>query len=80
MIGDDVEGSFNVLIMDIEGAELAFARENRSFFKQLDLCIVEVHNGILDEGEIGEFKQVLIEAGLRMVDHSYMTEVWSRCL
>lgn len=60
---------FDTLIMDIEGAELEFLRENRQWLRQIDTVFMEIHphaDNLSDE-EVAECRQILEEAGLRLV-------------
>lgn len=60
---------FDTLIMDIEGAELEFLRENRQWLRRIDTVFMEIHphaDNLSDE-EVAECRQILEEAGLRLV-------------
>jgi FkbM family methyltransferase len=60
---------FDTLIMDIEGAELDFLRENRDWLRQIDTVFMETHphpENLSDE-EVAECLQILEEAGLQRI-------------
>lgn len=59
---------FDTLIMDIEGAELEFLRENRDWLRQLNTVIAEIHEhpDYLTNEEVAECKIILEQAGLRL--------------
>lgn len=59
---------FDTLIMDIEGAELNFLRENRQWLRQLHTVILEIHphEEMLSAEEVAECRAILEEAGLRI--------------
>jgi FkbM family methyltransferase len=63
---------FDTLIMDIEGAELGFLRENRQWLKQLHTVMLEIHPHpeLLSDDEVAECRTILESAGLsnRVVD------------
>ena len=59
---------FDTLIMDIEGAELEFLRENRRWLRQIDTVFMEIHphaDNLSDE-EVAECRQILAETGLHL--------------
>ena len=69
---DDLERAhglkFDTLIMDIEGAELNFLRENRQWLRQLHTVILEIHPGKenLSVEEVAECRAILETAGLQI--------------
>ncbi len=69
----DLEGKhglkFNVLMMDIEGGELDFLRENREKLKDLNVIFVEVHphRDILSPEDVAECKSIVETAGFEKV-------------
>lgn len=60
---------FDTLIMDIEGGELAFLRQNREWLHHLRTVFMEVHphRDILSEAEVIECRNILADAGLQLV-------------
>lgn len=56
---------FDALVMDIEGGELDFLRENREWLKGLNLIFMEVHphRDILSNEEVAECLNILETAG-----------------
>ncbi|MFN0014157.1 MAG: FkbM family methyltransferase [Saprospiraceae bacterium] len=60
---------FDTLIMDIEGAELVFLRENRQWMRQIETVFMEIHphSDLLSDSDVAECRQILEEAGLRIV-------------
>lgn len=59
---------FDTLVMDIEGAELEFLRENREWLRQVNTVIAEIHEhpDYLTNEEVAECKMILEQAGLRL--------------
>lgn len=59
---------FDTLIMDIEGAELEFLRENRDWLRQLHTVITEIHDhpDYLTKEEVAECKTIFEQAGLQL--------------
>lgn len=59
---------FNVLIIDIEGAELDFLRENKSWLSGLNTVIMEIHPHpeMLTDAEVAECRSILEDAGLHL--------------
>lgn len=60
---------FDTLIMDIEGGELEFLRENREKLKEINVVFMEVHPHpeVLSAENVAECQQTLEEAGLEKV-------------
>ncbi|MFN0014158.1 MAG: FkbM family methyltransferase, partial [Saprospiraceae bacterium] len=71
---------FDTLIMDIEGAELDFLRENHEWLRQLNTVITEIHKhpDYLSEAEVSECKSILEKAGLRLEVEDGLTWVLKR--
>ena len=64
---------FDALVMDIEGGELDFLRENREWLKNLSVIFMEVHphRDILSPEEVAECQAILETAGFeKVVDES----------
>jgi FkbM family methyltransferase len=59
---------FDTLIMDIEGGELTFLRENRTWLRQIQTLFIEVHpeEGMLSPEEVKECRQIVEAAGLQL--------------
>lgn len=59
---------FDTLIMDIEGGELQFLRENRDWLRNLRTVFLEVHEHaeVLTAAEVEECRQILLGSGLKM--------------
>ncbi len=59
---------FDTLIMDIEGGELGFLRENRNWLKRAKTVFLEVHEhrDILTKEDVAECRAILLESGLKM--------------
>jgi len=73
----DLEGKyglkFDVLMMDIEGGELDFLRENRKKLNELKVIFMEVHEhpDILSKEDVAECQSIVEEAGFeKIVDES----------
>lgn len=75
---EELGSSFTALVMDIEGGELDVLESNPDLVKALELCIVEIHDFILGEERAHRCRQLLSDAGLTMVERTYMTEAWVR--
>jgi len=69
----DLEGKyglkFDVLMMDIEGGELDFLRENREKLKELNVIFMEVHQhpDILSKEDVAECQSIVEEAGFEKI-------------
>lgn len=64
---------FDALVMDIEGGELDFLRENREKLKELNVIFMEVHphRDILTIAEVAECLEILEAAGFdKLVDET----------
>jgi FkbM family methyltransferase len=70
--------SFDALVIDIEGAESDFIRENKAKLQEIELVVIEFHPHISGEGEVGFLREILTECGLRKVDQRLTTEVYRR--
>jgi FkbM family methyltransferase len=70
--------SFDTLVMDIEGAESEFIKENRLLFQKVKLIVVEFHPSIRGVAETEGLRKLLVEYGLTKVDHKLTTEVYRR--
>lgn len=77
-VGDLVPGGFNALIMDIEGGELAFLRENPGFLSQTRLAIIEFHAFAIGQKGVEECQRLLVRAGLNLVKTEINNQVWLR--
>lgn len=62
----EYEMKFDALIMDIEGGELDFLRENAEKLKELNVIFMEVHphKDILSNDEVAECRTILERSGL----------------
>ncbi|WP_437229274.1 FkbM family methyltransferase [Planctomicrobium sp. SH661] len=69
---------FDSLMMDIEGGELGFIRENEEFFKTLRIAIIEFHDFIIGKADVSECRNLLRRYGLAKVDEDGGVEVWKR--
>ncbi|MBV6443360.1 MAG: FkbM family methyltransferase [Haliscomenobacteraceae bacterium CHB4] len=60
---------FDALVMDIEGGELDFLRENAEKLKELNVIFMEVHphRDILSNDEVAECRTILERSGLEKV-------------
>ena len=67
---------FNVLVMDIEGAEIELIEEfDLSLIEKL---IIEFHPGKTKESEIKSCKLLLLSYGLKMIEHKDNVEFWKK--
>lgn len=69
---------FDTLIIDIEGGEFDFFKENAAHLGELNLVILELHRNILSPHQVQLCISLLEEAGLTRVDEDGETEVWAR--
>jgi len=60
---------FDTLVMDIEGGELQFLRDNKTWLEQLHTVFMEVHphKDILSKEEVAECREILEETGLKLI-------------
>jgi FkbM family methyltransferase len=75
---DERYGPFNVLIMDVEGAELDVLQQSQHLMKTYRLVIIEFHPWIIGEEKIQLCRQILKNAGLKLSGSSGSTEAWCR--
>ncbi|MDX2135743.1 MAG: FkbM family methyltransferase [Saprospiraceae bacterium] len=68
--------AFDTLILDIEGAELDFLRENSAWLRQVHTVIMEVHPHAenLSDQEVAECRQILLDAGLPVIETN--DQIW----
>lgn len=71
-------GTFDVLIVDVEGAELELLRGGLSELRSFGLVIVELHPFAYGSEGSENCRALLTEAGFHHVDTEGDTEVWSR--
>ena len=71
-------GPFNVLVCDIEGAELALFEESADLFKSLRLVIVELHDFFIGNDGVARCQEVMKRAGLELVAAERGVEAWQR--
>jgi FkbM family methyltransferase len=69
---------FDTIVMDIEGAEIAFVDENPELLSRVQLLILECHQGLVGIEPIDRLRMRLNALGLRKVDQKMDTEVWLR--
>jgi FkbM family methyltransferase len=69
--------SFNALIMDIEGGELAFLEENSGFLSRVDLVIVEFHAAVIGADGCARGRAILQNLGFMNVENIDNTEAWA---
>lgn len=72
--------NFDTLIMDIEGGELNFLRENGSFLKQLKLVILELHafEGFLTHAEVLECEEILVKNKFEKIMTDDICHAWKK--
>jgi FkbM family methyltransferase len=79
---EDIEAlyqlSFDTLIMDIEGAESEFIRDNIVLLKNMKLIVIEFHPSIIGVFETDALRQLLLKCGLTKIDQKLTTEVYRR--
>lgn len=72
------ELSFDTVIMDIEGAEIAFITEYEAILPRIRTIIVEFHRGVVGDDKVEEARDLLCRGGLRFVDKMLNVEVFTR--
>ncbi len=71
-------GPFNVLICDIEGAELGVFEQSAELFKSYKTVMVELHDFVFGAEGAERCRQILRNAGLKLVASDRSVEVWQR--
>lgn len=74
----DRHGPFTTLIMDIEGSEADVFETSLELISSYRLVIVEMHDWFTGNERAARCRQILKEAGLKMIDKARFTEVWQR--
>ena len=69
---------FDALVMDIEGGELQFMRENPALLRQLNFVSVELHESVIGSAGIAECEQLMASAGLAHAETVAECAVWLR--
>jgi FkbM family methyltransferase len=69
---------FDAIVMDIEGAEYDFMKENEQLLPQIDALMVEMHPHLLRPDKINEMHEMLMGAGMVEVDEMLTVEFWHR--
>ncbi|WP_159578823.1 FkbM family methyltransferase [Marinoscillum sp. 108] len=69
---------FNVLLMDIEGAEYTLIEENLEFLKGLRLLIIEFHPNIMEHLDTEKYHRYLEEIGFEFAEKIEKTSVYIR--
>jgi len=81
---DEIESehhlTFNSIVMDIEGAELAFLKENPGLLSRVDLIIVEFHPAIIGGDACEDGRKILRDSAFLNVETIANTETWVRKL
>jgi FkbM family methyltransferase len=72
--------AFDTIVMDIEGAEIAFLAEYEVILPRIATIIVEFHPKIVSQNDIETARGRLIRAGLRSVGRMLDVEAFSRVL
>ena len=70
--------NFNVLVMDIEGGEYQFLKNNYDFIDRLRLLIIEFHPHLNDPEDKFDYHGKFEEMGFKMVESSEHTYVYLR--
>ena len=71
-------GPFNVLIMDIEGAEMEVLSASQDLLKHYRLVVAEFHSGTIGAAGVETCREILSAAGLRLKQRIDYTEAWQR--
>ncbi len=64
--------------MDVEGAEFEILGQSKDLLKSYRLVIVEFHPEIIGEEKTSHCKQILKDAGFRLLKIERATEAWGR--
>jgi FkbM family methyltransferase len=72
------EAAPTALIVNIEGGELEFLRQARSFLGSVRIAIVDMHDFIIGEQACDECRRILSAAGLHLAEKPGSIEVWTR--
>jgi FkbM family methyltransferase len=79
---EDIEAryqlSFDTLVMDIEGAESQFIKDNNVVLQKMKLIVIEFHPSIIGATETEALRNLLLECGLTKIDQKLTTEVYRR--
>lgn len=70
--------AFTCFVVDIEGAELQWAQDNREALSRVELLVLEVHPRKLSAHQLAELEALLRGCGLHRIDRLYEVEVWRR--
>ena len=70
--------TFDALVMDIEGGELVFVRENPDLFRRLRFACIEMHEFVLGDDGVAECESLLRAAGLERVGGDAFNGAWLR--
>ena len=71
-------GPFNVLVMDIEGAELFVASESAHLLKEYRLIILELHPSIIGEADCEAVRSIFRSSGFVRKGDISCVETWER--
>jgi hypothetical protein len=71
---------FDTVVMDIEGAEIAFVMEHEALLSRVRTLIVEFHPGFVGEGQVDDVRHRLARAGLRSAERMLHVEAFVRQL
>ncbi|MTI19299.1 FkbM family methyltransferase [Rhodobacteraceae bacterium RKSG542] len=69
---------FDTLIIDIEGAELAFVEEHADWLPNLKQVFIELHPARIGEEGCNRVRTLLAKSGLELVEQVYEVELWQR--
>ena len=69
-------GPFSTLIMDVEGSELELLESSRAILGQFRLILIELHEKVIGPEGILKCREILVSAGFKHSETSYITEVW----
>lgn len=75
---DEKFGPFNVLVMDIEGAEKFVVETNADTVSKFRLIILELHPSIIGEDECDKIRDKFVEIGFERLEEKSCVEAWRK--
>ena len=73
-----LNGPFDTLIIDIEGAELDIFSVAPEILARVRLVVVELHDWAIGENGVQKCREMFSAAGLRFKKRAGITEAWQR--
>jgi FkbM family methyltransferase len=67
---------FNAIVMDIEGGEYSFIKNNQEFLNQIAVVMMENHPSILQHDRIEEYENILRSKGFEIKIQEGTSQLW----